>query len=317
MQLKFLLNHLVNRCRDRSRIKHGILIFFFCSAVSLDVCAKTPRHPLALKAQNKSSLPVFKSMKQQQISGYVKDSLGMPLPGVSISVKGTRIRTISDNKGSYHLQAEAGNVLVFKMIGFIAREMTVGGQNRIDVVLKEESSSLNEVVVVAFGAQKKLTTIGAQSSLKVEDLKQPVANISNLIAGRVAGIVGVQRSGQPGYDNAEIYIRGISTFTNSSPLILVDGVERSFNNIDPEDIASFSVLKDASATALYGVRGANGVIIIQTKKGKAGETSISAQYDQGITEFTRLPQFADGVTYMEIANEAYRNSFPGDLNQSV
>ena len=250
----------------------------------------------------------------QQVSGRVTDSLGKPLPGVSVLIKGTTRGTVSDNNGDYRISAQSDDVLTFRMVGFVSKEVTVGNQARIDIILKEESSGLNEVVVVAFGAQKKLTTIGAQSTLKVEYLKQPVANISNLIAGRVAGIVGVQRSGEPGYDNSEIYIRGISTFTSSSPLILVDGVERSFNNIDPEDIASFSVLKDASATALYGVRGANGVIIIQTKRGRAGKTAINVQYDQGMTEFTRLPQFADGVTYMEIANEAYKNSFPSDPN---
>jgi TonB-linked SusC/RagA family outer membrane protein len=139
-----------------------------------------------------------------------------------------------------------------------------------------------------------------------------VANITNVLAGRVAGIIGVQRSGQPGYDNAEIYIRGISTFTSSTPLVLVDGVERDFASVDPEDIGSFSILKDASATAVYGVRGANGVIIIQTKKGKVSKPLINAQFDQGVTQFTKIPEFADGVTYMQMANEAYRNSNPND-----
>jgi TonB-linked SusC/RagA family outer membrane protein len=250
----------------------------------------------------------------QQINGRLTDSLGKALPGVSVLVKGTKRGTVTDKNGEYRIEANSGDILVFKLVGFLSKEVTVGLQTSIEVVLQEESANLNEVVVVAFGAQKKLTTIGAQSTIKAEDLKQPVANLSNLIAGRVAGIVGVQRSGEPGYDNAEIYIRGISTFTSSSPLILVDGVERSFNNIDPEDIASFSVLKDASATALYGVRGANGVIVIQTKKGRAGKTLINAQYDQGMTSFTRLPKFADGVTYMEIANEGYKNSFPNDPN---
>jgi TonB-linked SusC/RagA family outer membrane protein len=325
MQIKFLINQLINRYRGQSKNTYCVMIFIFCSAISFDISAKVATHDTPLNDHSpdnnkRASLTVaanlgnLKKQLQQQISGQVKDSVGKPLPGVSITIKGSRITTITDTDGSYRLQAGAEDVLVFKMIGFVTREITVGNQTRIDAILKEDSSRLNEVVVVAFGAQKKLTTIGAQSSLKVEDLKQPVANISNLIAGRVAGVVGVQRSGEPGYDNAEIYIRGISTFTSSSPLILVDGVERSFNNIDPEDIASFSVLKDASATALYGVRGANGVIIIQTKKGRMGKASINVQYDEGMTEFTRLPQFADGVTYMEIANEGYRNSFPNDPN---
>lgn len=317
MQLKLLLNHLINRYGHQTQIKLGFLILFYCSAmVCTAAYGEAPDEPVTLRAQNKLKTQSSKinNYIPVQIGGRVTDSLGKALPGVSITVKGTTRGTVSDNNGDYTLQANAGDVLVFRMVGFVTREITVGKEIRMDVVLKEELSNLNEVVVVAFGAQKKLTTIGAQSTVKVEDLKLPVANLSNVIAGRVAGIVGVQRSGEPGYDNAEIYIRGISTFTSSSPLILVDGVERSFNNIDPEDIASFSVLKDASATALYGVRGANGVIIIQTKKGKAGKTAINAQYDQGMTQFTRLPQFADGVTYLQIANEAYRNTFPSDPN---
>src|SRR5690606_15783979 len=129
------------------------------------------------------------------------------------------------------------------------------------------------------------------SSIKPSDLKQPVGNLSNLIAGRVSGVVGVQRSGEPGYDASNIYIRGSSTFTGSSPLILVDGIERSLNNLDPEDIANFTILKDASATAVYGVRGANGVIIIETKKGSVGTPKVNFQYNQGLTQFTKVPQF--------------------------
>lgn len=251
---------------------------------------------------------------QQQITGRVTDSLNAPIPGASVVIKGTQNGTVADAEGQYQIEAAPGDILVFQAIGYTTREVTIAEQTTVDVVLKVTQTDLDEVVVVAFGEQKKITTVGAQSTIKPKELKQPVANLSNLIAGRVAGIIGVQRSGEPGYDNAEIYIRGISTFTSSSPLILVDGVERSFNNIDPEDIASFSVLKDASATAVYGVRGANGVILIQTKKGQKGKVSINVEYDQGLTQFTRLPSFADGMTYMEIANEAYKSSNPSDPN---
>lgn len=260
--------------------------------------------------ENKSA--VTPKLIVQEVGGRVVDTLGMALPGVSVLIKGSNRGTFTNTLGHYQLQVHTGDILVFSLVGYITREVAVNRKTIIDIVLREQLSDLDEVVIVGFGEQKKLTTIGAQNTIKPQDLKQPVANLSNLIAGRVAGIVGVQRSGEPGYDNAEIYIRGISTFTSSSPLILVDGVERSFNNIDPEDIASFSVLKDASATAVYGVRGANGVILIQTKKGRTGETTINAQYDQGLTQFTRLPAFANGVTYMEIANEAFFNSFPNE-----
>lgn len=247
------------------------------------------------------------------VKGSVTDEGGKPLPGVSVKIKDTNIGVMTDPKGNYLINApSSGSKLTYTYIGYQTQEVDIQGRNEINIILAEQKNEMSEVVIVGFGQQKKITTIGAQSSIKAEDLKQPVANLSNLIAGRVAGVVGVQRSGEPGYDNAEIYIRGISTFTSSSPLILVDGVERSFGNIDPEDIASFSILKDASATAVYGVRGANGVILIQTKKGKASAPVITAQYDQGLTQFTKLPEFADGVTYMNIANEAYKNSFPSE-----
>src|SRR5690606_13351876 len=202
--------------------------------------------------------------------------------------------------------------LVFSFIGYTTEEVEVDNRAVIDVLLAPDITALEEIVVVGYGTQKKITTIGAQSSIKSVDLKQPVSNLSNVITGRIAGVVGVQRSGEPGYDNAQIFIRGISSFVNeaSAPLILVDGVERDFNNIDPEDIESFSIMKDASATAVYGVRGANGVILINTTKGQKGKPQLSFQYNQGITEFTRLPEFIDGVEYMRIANEARRNANP-------
>ena len=247
------------------------------------------------------------------VGGEVTDLKGQPLAGVTIRAKKAGTSTQSLTSGQYSMRLPDGNdTLLFSFVGFTTREVAVENHKEINIILEERVVDLNETVVVGYGQQKKITTIGAQSSVKAEDLRQPVANLSTVIAGRVAGVIGVQRSGQPGYDNAEIYIRGISTFTNSSPLVLVDGIERDFGNVDPEDIASFSILKDASATAVYGVRGANGVILIQTKKGKIGKPLINAQYDQGLTQFTRIPKFADGVTYMQMANEAYHNSNPND-----
>lgn len=247
------------------------------------------------------------------IKGRVLDAKQQPLPGVTIRSQKNNVNVMSKDDGSFQLNLKDGSdVLVFSFVGYIQQEITVNGATTLNITLQEKASNLADVVVVAYGQQKKITTIGAQSSVRAEDLKLPAANLTNAIAGRIAGIIGVQRSGEPGYDNAEIYIRGISTFTNSSPLVLVDGIEREFANVDPEDIASFSVLKDASATAVYGVRGANGVILIQTKTGKPGKPLINAQYDQGYTQFTKVPKFADGVTYMQIANEAYKNSNPND-----
>jgi TonB-linked SusC/RagA family outer membrane protein len=282
----------------------------------LDACFKS--QPLNYNIVDKSVVvrkrdnePVAR--QGQLIAGKVTDSKGQYLPGVTIRSKSNNVNTLSKEDGSFTITLPSANdVLIFTYIGYLQQEIPLNGQTKLEVVLKDKASDLADVVVVGYGQQKKVTTIGAQSSIRAEDLKLPAANLTNAIAGRVAGVIGVQRSGQPGYDNAEIYIRGISTFTNSSPLVLVDGIERDFANVDPEDISSFSILKDASATAVYGVRGANGVILIQTKTGKTGKTLINAQYDQGLTQFTKIPKFADGVTYMNMANEAYKNSNPAD-----
>jgi TonB-linked SusC/RagA family outer membrane protein len=243
----------------------------------------------------------------KDVRGAVSDSTGVTLVGVSVSVKDhPNIGTSTDINGKYILNVPDDAILVFKYVGYAAQEIPVGNQPVINVVLKEEGGGLNEVVVVGFGTQKKITSIGAQSTLDVKDLKQPVRNLTTMLAGRISGIVAVQRSGEPGNDNASLWVRGVSTLNSagSSPLILVDGVDRPLANIDPEDIESFSILKDASATAVYGVRGANGVILVTTKQGKAGKPKISLGYNQGVTQFVNLPEYVDGPTYMEMANEA-------------
>lgn len=245
------------------------------------------------------------------ITGRVVDAAGAMLPGATIINKNNGRVVPTNDLGRYSIGANIGDSIQFSYIGYSQQTIAIRDQLVVNVTLEAKSGSVKDVVVVGFGRQKRISLIGAQSSIKVEDLKIPAANLSNAIAGRVAGVIGVQRSGEPGFDGSQIYIRGISTFTNSSPLVLVDGVERSFSNIDPEDIASFTILKDASATAVYGVRGANGVILIETKKGKQGIPQVNMQLNQGITEFTKTPRFADGVTYLKMANEAYANTNPG------
>jgi len=260
---------------------------------------------IVLNRLNKSTNSV--PLQNKQVTGTVTDSTGTTIPGVSVQVKDrAAIGTITDGNGRYVLDVPENAVLVFTFVGYIRQEAPVTGRSAINVTLRSEAGSLDEVVVVGFGQQKKLTVIGAQSTINVKELKQPVRNLTNLLAGRLAGIVAVQRSGEPGYDDANIWIRGISTFNaaGSSPLILIDGVQRPMANIDPEDIESFSILKDASATAVYGVRGANGVILINTKHGKIGKPEISLGLNSGVSSFVRLPKFVDGVTFMEMANEA-------------
>jgi len=252
------------------------------------------------------------SIPKGKVSGKVLDSKGEAIAGATVMIKNTTTATSTDLNGSFSILTTLKNTLIVSYLGYLPMEIQVENlKTNLTIILEEDSKKLEEFVLVGYGKQKKITAIGSQSSLSIRDLKsQPVGNITNSIAGRIAGIISVQRSGEPGYDGSEIYIRGISTFTSSSPLVLVDGIERTFANVDPEDIESFSVLKDASATAVYGVRGANGVILIETKKGTAGKPKINFRANQGVTQFTKVPEFADGVTYLQMANEAYANSNP-------
>ncbi|WP_298740026.1 TonB-dependent receptor [uncultured Chitinophaga sp.] len=242
------------------------------------------------------------------VSGTVVDEKGQPLPGVSIAVRGVSTMTSSDNNGRFKIIVQSPDaVLAFSFIGYETAEVAVGAQTIINVQLKPGNRTLNEVAVVGFGTQRKVSLVGAQSTIKPAEFKQPAADISTMLAGRIAGVVGVQRTGEPGRSAADIWIRGISTFgdgNKATPLILVDGVERSINNISPEDIESFTILKDAAGTAVYGVRGANGVILLKTKTGKIGKPQIYFDYNEGVNTFTKRPEMLDGITYMNLANEA-------------
>lgn len=253
------------------------------------------------------------STEQQQnkrkISGRVTDIKGEPLIGVNVTVDGDANGSITNMDGLYEIfVTKKSVVLKFTYIGFKTSEIRTNASTNIyDVTLEEQVNELEETVIVGYGTQRKISNIGAQSSMKMEDIKTPSASLTTTLAGRLAGVVAVQRTGEPGKDAADIWIRGISTPNTSSPLVLEDGVERSFNDIDPEDIESLTTLKDASATAVYGVRGANGVILIKTKPGKVGKPTVSADYYESFTRFTKMVDLADGITYMNAANEAMRN----------
>ncbi|MFP5436551.1 MAG: SusC/RagA family TonB-linked outer membrane protein [Bacteroidia bacterium] len=239
------------------------------------------------------------------VTGRVVDAENLPLPGVSIQEKGTSNWAQTDIDGNYSITVKSKkSVLVFMYQGFKTVENEIGENKTLDVQLVTDLIALDEVVVVGYGTQKKVSVVGAQSTLNVDELKQPVASVSTMLAGRISGLTGVQRSGLPGGNSADLWIRGISTFGSSSPLILVDGVERTIDDLNPIDIASFSILKDASATAVYGIRGANGVILIETRKGKIGKPQIMVDYNEGVTSFTKTPDLVNGVTYMRLANEA-------------
>jgi len=254
---------------------------------------------------------IMMSAQTLNVSGRVSDDKGELLAGIAVYEKGTTNGTLTDDNGQYTLTLVGSDpILVFSALGFEEQEIVVDKRTLIDVALATVVNELDEIVVVGYGTQRKISVVGSQASIKSDQIKMPSASLSSVVAGRLAGVVSVQRTGEPGHDETDIWIRGISTFANqhSRPLVLVDGVERSFNNIDPEDIESFTVLKDASATAVYGVRGANGVIIIKTKPGKVGKPKFTFDYYESITRLTKIPKLADAYTYMDAANEAYMNS---------
>lgn len=254
------------------------------------------------------SLPCYAEILQ--VTGRVQDQDGEPLIGATVLQKDNlQNAVVTDVNGTYNISVKRGATLTASYIGFESAEKKANATT-IDFILTETVNRLDEVVVTGYTTQKKISVLGAQSTLKMEHVKAPVANMTNVLAGRVAGVVALQRTGLPGQDDADIWIRGLSTLTNRNegPLVLVDGIERSFSQLDPEDIESITVLKDAASTAVYGVRGGNGVIIITTKPGVAGTPKFSFDVYQGITQLTKVPSLVDGVDYMNYVNEAYMNS---------
>ena len=248
-----------------------------------------------------------------QVTGTVTDTQGEPVPGVTVIQKGTTNGTITDFDGKYALSVSSGSVLVFTFVGLEAKEVPVGNQRVIDVEMASAMYDLNEVQVVAYGQQKKVSITGAITSVDSEELlKSPTASVANSLAGKVTGLSTIQFSGQPGADDPTIYVRGVASLSEgrSQPLMIVDGVERSFMQLDANEIESVSVLKDASATAVYGVRGANGVIIVTTKRGEKGAAKISTSFSTGVQQPTRLLEFADSYTYAMRYNEAQLNDDP-------
>lgn len=244
------------------------------------------------------------------VSGKVTDNKGLVLPGVSVAVKGTTLGTISDVDGKFVLKLPNGSsTLIFSFLGYVKQEVAVKGEHTVNVVLLDDNNNLNEVVVVAYGEQKKESMVSSITTIKPKELKGPTSNLTTMLAGRISGLVAYQRSGEPGADNASFFIRGITTFGSGKidPLILIDGMESTsttFARLQPDDIAAFSILKDAAASSLYGARGANGVILITTKSGKSGDTKFDIRFENSISSNTQNFGLADNITYMTLANEA-------------
>ena len=243
-----------------------------------------------------------------KVTGNVSDEKGEPLIGVTIILKNdSTVHSLTDMNGNYSIMVPTRkSVLSFRYIGFVPKEEIVDNRKVVNVQMVEDVGQLDEVVVVAYGAQKKESVVGSITTIEPAKLKVSTSrSLSNNLAGTVAGVLAVQRSGEPGYDNSSFWIRGISTFQDAgqNPLVLIDGIERDLNNIDPEEIESFSVLKDAAASAVYGVRGANGVILINTKRGQVGKPRVTVKAEFAATQPVKLPEYLGAADYMQVLDD--------------
>lgn len=246
------------------------------------------------------------SAQTYTMKGTIYDDLG-PLAGATINVKDKVTQaTMTDEDGKFTIKAQRGDILVFSFVGYEPTEYKVTKEEQdLDIKMVESAKELEEVIVTAHGTQRKISSLAAVTSLDVKQLQQPTTSIANLLGGRVAGVISMQTSGEPGKNIAEFWVRGIGTFgANSSALVLIDGLEGDINTIDAADIESFSVLKDASATAVYGVRGANGVILVTTKRGIVGKPQVTGRVSYTVSQLRRLPEYLGAEDYANLANEA-------------
>ena len=267
------------------------------------------------------SLWFIGAQAQETVRGVVTDAAGEPLIGANVVEKGQPSNgTITNLDGKFTLKVTSNKAIIaISMIGMKTVEVTVPKDGKtLTVRLHDDTQTLDEVVVVAYGQQKKVSVTGSISAVGNRELKQgPTSSVTNSLTGRIPGLVTRQTSGRPGEDAAALYIRGRATVNDASPLIMVDGIERDFSQIDPDEIESISVLKDASATAVYGVRGANGVILITTKKGKEGKPSINVRTEFGFTSPTKRPEMVNSAEWAELYNEAFQTQYysPEDIRR--
>lgn len=278
-------------------------ILFFTLALLVLHSGRT----LGNDAYSRSTAAVQQS-KEKVVKGVVSDDMG-PIAGATVMIKGTTKGMVTDMDGNFTMSVPVGSTIVVSFIGYQDKEIVYKGEAKLDIRLSEDVTALDEVQIIAYGATKKVTVTGAMSSVKSEEiLKSPVGNMANALTGKVPGLSSVQTNGQPGADGATIYIRGVGSLTEglSSPLCLVDGVERSFTQIDPNEVEDITVLKDASATAVFGVRGANGVILVTTKRGQQGKAKVNFSTSAAIQMPTRIPEFANSYDYAVAYNAAQR-----------
>ena len=272
---------------------------------------------IVLKPKEKSTVSASAqgtSQQRKKVTGTVLNEQGESLPGVAIQVVGTPRGVTTDIDGTFSIEVTSADKLLFSFLGMQDETVDVKNQTQIVVKMKSQADLLDEVTVVAFAKQKKESVIGSISTVKPSELKVPSSNLTTALAGRVAGLISYQRSGEPGKDNADFFIRGVTTFGyKADPLILIDGVEVTSSELarlQPDDIASFSIMKDATSSALYGARGANGVILVTTKEGKEGKLNVSVRFEESFSTPTRSIDIADPITYMLKHNEAVTTRNP-------
>lgn len=307
-------------CKEKSILLSKGKGFVAVSYLFLSLCPIGHGQAASMYAESYGNIALFAdtdsnmklNLQQKRISGRVMNAVGRSLEGVSVTEKGTSNSTITDHRGAFTMALTSTNpVLQFTSVGYASKEVVVADQQVIDVSLAEDLESLDEVVVVGFGTQRKASVVGAITNVDPAKLQMtPSRSLSNNLAGMVSGVIAVQRSGNPWFNNSDFWIRGVSTLAggNSSPMVLIDGIERSLHDIDPEEIESFSVLKDAAASAVYGVRGANGVIMINTKRGKIGKPQVEARFERAYTSPIKLLDYVGSVKYLELMNEMNREN---------
>jgi TonB-linked SusC/RagA family outer membrane protein len=257
------------------------------------------------------------AQSKKTVTGKITDTLGKAIPGVIVAdINRAKVGTQTDNNGNFILEVQTGATLRFAFVGFVEKRVLVTASTTvINLTLAENNVQAEEVVIVAYGRKEaREALVGSVTTVKPGDLKVPASNLTNALAGKVAGVIAYTPSGQPGQDNANFFIRGVTTFGyRKEPLILIDNVELTSSDLarlNVDDIESFSVLKDASATALYGARGGNGVIMVKTKEGKTGKPSISARIENSISQSVKTLEMADPITYMKMFNEATSTRYP-------
>ena len=294
-----------SNCSVNTAMRSLLLLLFSFFLINNNVTAQAARAP------------------GKKVNGTVRDSKNEPLPAVSVTVKGNTSGVATDATGKYTINVSDTGTLVFSYIGITPQEIAVNGQSTIDVTMSTDNNvtTLNDVVVVGYGSQKKVNVIGSVVTVNSKDITaSPVSNVSNALAGRLPGAIIQQSNGEPGKDAASISIRGLATLGNNSPLVVVDGIQdRDINSLNPNDIESISVLKDASA-AIYGARAANGVILVTTKRGRDGAPlSVNYSFYQGFLQPTALPKMADAATYASMIREVqtYANTDEANMKFSL